>query len=70
MMTELNLIKSIHTLIWLFFNVALGYIAYAVVVNQIDHWVWIGVAGFILEALVLLHFRGICPLTPYCAHTL
>ena len=62
-MTELTRIKIIHTIIWLFFNVVLGYMAYAVVVNEINGWVWIGVALVILEGLVLLIFRGICPLT-------
>ena len=62
-MTKLNGIKTIHTGIWLFFNVVLGYMAYAGVVNQIDKWVWIGVMLIMLEGLVLLIFRGICPLT-------
>lgn len=62
-MTKLNGIKTIHTVIWLFFNVVLCYMAYAVIINQIDKWLWIGVALILLEGLVLLLFRGICPLT-------
>jgi hypothetical protein len=62
-MTKLNAIKTIHTLIWLVFNVILAYMAYAVIVNRINKWVWIGIGLVLLEGLVLLIFRGNCPLT-------
>ncbi len=62
-MTKLTAIKIIHTLIWLFFNVVLFYMAYAVVVNKIDRLVWIGIALILLEGLVLLMFKKMCPLT-------
>jgi hypothetical protein len=60
---KLTTIKIIHTLIWLFFNVVLLYMAYAVVMDKIDRYVWIGIALIILEGLVLLLFRKMCPLT-------
>lgn len=62
---KLNLvtIKIIHTIIWLFFNVVLFYMAYAVVVNKIDKFVWIGIALIAGEGLVLLMFKKMCPLT-------
>ena len=56
-------IKIIHTLIWLFFNVVLFYMAYAVIVNKIDKFVWIGIALILLEGIVLLIFKKMCPLT-------
>ena len=56
-------IKIIHTIIWLFFNVVLFYMAYAVIVNKIDKLVWIGVALILLEGIVLLIFSKMCPLT-------
>ena len=62
-MTKLTAIKTIHTLIWLAFNVILTYMAYAVIANRINKWVWIGIALVLLEGLVLLIFRGNCPLT-------
>ena len=62
-MTKLTVIKTIHTLIWLVFNMILAYMAYAVIANRIDKWVWIGIALIFLEGLVLLIFRGKCPLT-------
>ena len=62
-MKQLVRIKIIHTIIWLFFNVVLFYMAYAVIVNQIDKWVWIGIGLIVLEGIVLLIFKKMCPLT-------
>lgn len=61
--TKLILVKIIHTLIWLFFNVVLFYMAYAVNVNKIDKFVWIGIGLIVLEGVVLLIFNKVCPLT-------
>ena len=63
MISKLILVKVIHTTIWLFFNVVLFYMAYAVIVNKIDKFVWIGIALIIGEAIVLIIFKKICPLT-------
>ena len=62
-MSKLILIKTIHTIIWFFFNVVLFYMAYAVIVNKIDRLVWIAVALILLEGVVLLIFSKMCPLT-------
>lgn len=62
-MKPLIRIKIIHTLIWIFFNIVLFYMAYAVVVNKINKLVWIGVALVIAEGIVLLWFKKMCPLT-------
>ena len=61
--SKLTTIKIIHTIIWIFFNVVLFYMAYAVIVNKIDMLVWIGVALILLEGIVLLIFKKMCPLT-------
>jgi hypothetical protein len=37
--------------------------AYAVIVNNIDKYVWIGIGLILLEGLVLLYFKKMCPLT-------
>lgn len=37
--------------------------AYAVIVNKIDKWVWMGIGLIILEGVVLLIFSKMCPLT-------
>ena len=60
---KLTLVKIIHTLIWIFFNLVIGYMLYAVIVNKIDHWLWIGYGLIGLEVLTLLIFRLSCPLT-------
>jgi hypothetical protein len=39
------------------------YMAYAVIVNKIDRYVWIGIALFSFEIIVLLIFKNSCPLT-------
>jgi len=60
---KLIAIKLIHTIIWIFFNAVLLNIAYAVIVNRIDKFVWIGIGCIVVEFLVLLTFKMACPLT-------
>jgi len=60
---KLTFIKLIHTSIWIFFNVVILYLFYAVIVDKIDKWIWIGLGLFILEGIVLLFFKMKCPLT-------
>ena len=62
-MTKLTSIKLLHTLIWLFFNVVIFYLLYAVLINKIDRWVWMGIGFVLLEGIVLLIFKNRCPLT-------
>ena len=61
--TELISVKIIHTVIWLFFNVVLFYMAYAVIMNKINKFVWIGIGLILMEGIVLLVFNKMCPLT-------
>ena len=56
-------IKTIHTLIWLFFVVVIFYILYSGIFNMITIYTWIGIGLIILEGLVLLLFKMFCPLT-------
>jgi hypothetical protein len=60
---KLLIVKIIHTIIWLFFNVVVFYLLYAVIINKIDIWVWICIGLVLLEGLVLLFFKMFCPLT-------
>ncbi len=60
---KLNIVKTIHTAIWLFFNVVIFYLGYAVISNKIDKWVWICLSLIILEGVVLLLFKKMCPVT-------
>jgi hypothetical protein len=61
--TKLIIIKTIHTLVWLFFNVVIFYMLYAVIVNKLNIWLWIGYGLFVLEGIALLLFKFFCPLT-------
>lgn len=60
---KLTIIKIVHTAIWLFFNVVIFYMAYAVISNKIDKWVWICLGFIILEGVTLVIFKKMCPVT-------
>ncbi|MBL7748540.1 MAG: hypothetical protein JNM19_13985, partial [Chitinophagaceae bacterium] len=60
---KLILIKVVHTIIWVFFNVVIFYMLYAAISNKLDKWLWIGYGLFILEGITLLAFKFFCPLT-------
>jgi hypothetical protein len=60
---KLRFIKIVHTAIWVFFNVVIFYMLYAVLANKVDRWLWIGYGLIALEAIVLLAFKWYCPLT-------
>jgi len=62
-MNKLVTIKIIHTAIWVFFNIVLIYLYYAVISNRVDILVWIGLGLFAVEGIVLLFFKMECPLT-------
>src|SRR6187397_1986843 len=61
--SKLIMIKIIHTLIWIFFNVVIFYFLYSVIVDKIDKWTWICLSLIALEGLLLLEFKNICPIT-------
>ena len=60
---KLICVKILHTVIWIFFNVVIFYLLYAVVTNKIDKWVWICLGCISGEGLVLLVFKNVCPVT-------
>ena len=62
-LAKLRMIKAIHTIVWLFYNVVIFYMLYAAISNRIDRWLWIGFGLIILEALILLICKFYCPLT-------
>ncbi len=61
--SKLITIKIIHTAIWVFFNVVIFYMLYAVTLGEIDFRLWIGYGLIALEAIILLLFKFFCPLT-------
>lgn len=60
---KLLFIKLLHTAIWVFFNVVIFYMLYAVTLGTIDLWLWIGYGFIAAETLTLLLFKFYCPLT-------
>ena len=60
---KLFAIKLIHTAVWIFFNVVISYLAYAVITSRVDRWAWIALVVIGLECVVLLLFKMACPLT-------
>jgi len=60
---KLVVIKLIHTAIWLFFNVVIFYLLYAVIINRIDARVYICIGLIALEGFILLIFNRTCPVT-------
>jgi hypothetical protein len=60
---KLNIVKSVHSLIWVFFNVVIFYLYYAAFTNQINKWVWMGIGLILAEGVVLLIFKRLCPIT-------
>jgi hypothetical protein len=60
-------IKVIHTLIWTFFVMAIGYILYAGIVDAIGWEVWVAIGLVLIEGIVILLNEGKCPLTPIAA---
>jgi len=60
---KLHIIKLIHTIIWIFFNVVIFYLYYAIITNKITRWVWICICLILLEGLILLIFKKLCPIT-------
>ncbi len=60
---KLKAIKIVHTAIWIFFNIVIFYMLYAVTLGEINRWLWVGYGLIGLESLTLLLFRFYCPLT-------
>lgn len=62
-MNKLTQIKLLHTLIWIFFNVIIFYLLYAVIIDKIDWKVWTCLGLLVGEGLVLVIFKSFCPVT-------
>ncbi len=61
--SKLILLKLLHTAVWVCYNIVIFYFLYAVIINKIDRWVWICLGLIVLEGLVLLAFKKLCPIT-------
>jgi hypothetical protein len=56
-------VKAIHTLIWAVFVAIISFILWSGVTGNISRYSWLAVAAVIGEGLVLIIFKGSCPLT-------
>ncbi len=56
-------VKLIHTAIWAFLVTVIFYVLYCGLADDLNGYTWIAIALVIGEGLVLLAFRGRCPLT-------
>lgn len=61
--SKLKVIKFIHTLVWVFFNVVIFFMLYSVLIDHLDKWLWIGYGIVLMECIILLIYKFKCPLT-------
>ena len=61
--TKLQLIKSLHTVVWAFFVVVIGYVLYCGIANKLSGYTWLASGLVVGEGIVLLLFKQHCPLT-------
>jgi hypothetical protein len=60
-MNKLTIIKFIHTVIWVFFNLVPFIPLLCRVCNKIDKWVWYSIGIILLEGIVLGIFKQCAP---------
>jgi hypothetical protein len=60
---KLIILKLLHSVIWIVFNVIIFYLLWAAITNHLDIFFWIGCALVGLEGIVLLLYQNHCPLT-------
>jgi hypothetical protein len=60
---KLVLVKTVHTLVWIFFNVVIFYLLYSAIADSINAWTWICLLLIVGEGIVLLLSGNICPIT-------
>ncbi|MCP9753143.1 hypothetical protein [Ferruginibacter sp. HRS2-29] len=61
--TKLFLLKMLHSIVWLIFVSAILYVCWCGISNHINLLTWIAIAAVSGEGLVLLVFKGYCPIT-------
>lgn len=65
MLHSIAFIRSVHTAIFVFFNIVMAVLLYEVVADKISILTWIAVALFAIEGIVLISNNWTCPLTTY-----
>jgi len=61
--SKLVIIKIIHSLIWLIFVLIIFFVLWSGITANISVYSWLAVATVAGEGIVLLLFKGSCPLT-------
>lgn len=56
-------IKSLHTIVWVMFVTLITYVLWCGITANITVYSWLAAAAVIGEGLVLLIFKGHCPIT-------
>jgi hypothetical protein len=62
-LSKLTMVRIIHTLVWIAFNVIIFYFVYSAISDRIGLWTWICLSLIIGEGLVLLLSGNVCPIT-------
>jgi hypothetical protein len=60
---KLTTIKTLHTIIWAFFVLAIVYILYSGIANKVNAFTWIGIVLIVIEGIILLVNGWRCPFT-------
>lgn len=63
MSKKLIYLKLVHTIVWAFYVLIIGYILYAGIINKIDMYLFIAIGSVLVEGIVLVIFKSKCPLT-------
>lgn len=63
MCKKLFCLKLMHTIIWVFYVLVISYIFYSGIYNKINLYTWIAIGLVIIEGIILIIFKGKCPLT-------
>lgn len=61
--TKLALVKSLHSVIWVMFVTLIFYVLLSGITGNISLYSWLAVAAVCIEGLILIIFKGSCPLT-------
>jgi hypothetical protein len=61
--SRLLFIKSLHTLVWVAMVCVIAFVLWSGLTNNISIYSWLAVAIVFIEGLILLIFKGHCPLT-------
>ena len=60
---KLNVIRIIHTLIWMFFVTLIFYVLYCGISGNISKYTWLAIGLVFIEVLTIVAFNFTCPIT-------